>query len=382
MCSGLETLNAEDIQVKGTPLHCDKDSLISLYVHDRAAFFELERFHSAGSYLLIDPAGNQIVTSPGYCGGYISEYGISSILKPLISATGVDAIDFDFYGITRFLERRITDCWPFITPFKGIFRIPPGSIINYAFNKPQYTTYLRTRKLSFARAIEMSVKPLVKKKNIILMYSGGVDSTALYAALNSISHDCDFDLKVVSIDTGPGTNSTNHASYMAKKIGFDLDILEFGYPPKRKAVITYIMDEMKKDITNPLNPHHAFATTSYSGFALSGQNFDAMLTRNMLRPQIDFYSYLIYAKNYRRLARMLVRNSMFLSMYSSSNILRKTILNMIKPQIRDGFAFDNSSVAYLAGFASTGHPNIIRRNEYAKSKELANKIIRENCGRS
>jgi len=363
----LVELNAGDISVVGKPLHTEYKNILNEYVKNDTRFLKREAARSAGSYFLHDPKKNRIITSPGYVGGYLTEDFACTLLRPILDKKDSKSVQFH-PALRRFLKKSYTSFWPYQSIFQSIKRLPPGSVINYK-GDISYNPYLRYSEGNFNDAIEGAVEPLESVEQVTLMYSGGVDSTALYAALQSINTD----VSVVSVDIGPNANSVERAVRIGELIGVDVEPVSYGWPPKNNRVINGVIQQMSHDIVDPFNPHHAFIPRS-EDIVISGQNFDSVLTGNMGRPQLSILDHLRATKKITDVFKHVIPNVQYTNKYQRSTLFQ-IILSRLISRYNSNWRGVSGKPAYLTGILSSGFPNVIHDSNSTRSEQIASHLM-------
>jgi len=365
-------LGEGDFIIVGDPLHSSKSTLISEYKDNSGNYLKNEGVNSVGSYFLHDPYTHRIITSPGYVGGYISKSYACTVLKPILHEFEAGPLKFHT-ALSRYLKKSHTKAWPYQSIFQSIRRLPPGCIISYEGNLT-INTYIQHKEGSFEEAIEKSVAPLETHDSIGLMYSGGVDSTALYGALQQI----DTDVSAISIDFGPNMNNADQALRIGDQIGADIETINYNWPPTDTQIVQHILDQMSIDLVDPFNPHHAFAVRNEE-VVLSGQNFDAMLTGDMHRPQISLIDHFLATKSVTDIAKYVLPNIQYTAKYLGSNTLQGVISSLLSLH-KSEWSGSSGEFECLAGILSSGYPNILDETDIEMTVESLSYLSDSNNG--
>ncbi len=89
-----------------------------------------------------------------------------------------------------------------------------------------------------ARDVEAFVRPIIERRNVLLCYSGGKDSTLALLLLNHLLDRFDFKLRLVYVYVPllDDPNNPRIAATLASRLGFDLEVIE----AKRRDVKSYM----------------------------------------------------------------------------------------------------------------------------------------------
>jgi hypothetical protein len=326
-------------------------------------YLKNEQKKSAGKYILVDTRGESIdiVTSPGYHGGYIyckkgktlATNNLTAILKNINNKK----ICIKYKNLMSFVRQKYVQSLPIKSIFKSVTRIPPrthvsvhGSVIDRSF----YNITTNSESKNIKNTIEETVNPLNKTKgDIYVMYSGGIDSTSLYLALREAIGSSR--LKPVTVDIPQTTNSKKRSKESGKFFGIEADFLSYKWPPEDSSVTNVIVKEMKKDIVNQLNPHWAVISKLSNKIILTGQNFDSALTHGMSLPRLILKSNII--QDLSRLFKTIVKNVAMTDIYSESYLLQLFYKHALNYLSSEGYIADATDIGYKSGIISTGVPN-------------------------
>jgi len=371
------------VQLFGYSYHLKTDDVIVKYLDfPLEEFLAYEARYSLGNYILVDlkSKDNQIIriiTSIGYSGGYIFNNNkylfLSSILSSVLKHLNNKEIHIIEDSLLRYITIPLQFQLPFSTIFRNINRLPPAYIMEVKdgiiSRKETYLAVDTSRYIkpsSYGYALDeitgMLSESLMNNK-INLMFSGGVDSTSYLLSFNKVIDKSKIRISTVDMDTA--WNDTRRAIHVAKKLGFKIDVIDFGTPANSPDVINAIETEFTRDIINPNNPTLAF-TDQYarsSDTIISGQNVDAIATVNMKRPQLSFLQHLLKTGDFGFIVNALFWNIQFTDKYISSNLMPYIYSFLIKVFLRRQVKLSITDNGCLHGLLSTGFPFMIS-NEY------------------
>ena len=331
-----------DVSVFGNPFH--ENDLVDLYYQSRVNdFIKNEGRYSCGNYVLIDPGKRdgtvRIITSPGYCGGYLSttedgRFYAATTLRGLLEQIGVDELEFDVGSLLHYFDQNNSYRAPFSSVFDGVYRLPPGVVLELDGTEGTYRSYLPDSldldaPDDLGDLLSETVRS-IEDQDIVLALSGGVDSTVL--AVSLLENDIEFGS--VTFDIGPGyKDAPSRATAVADRLSIDTEIIDFDMPPTG-ATVTHIEDAMRQDLINPRSPYRAL-TDRYvdeDTVVLSGQNMDAMVMLNMDNPN--------YSSNFREdmrrpkgLLKLMLfggKNTPFTDRYFSHESIRKAYFHLYR----------------------------------------------------
>lgn len=370
------------IEVVGQPFHTSKNDLKNSFrTKSLDAFLKEEIRNSAGSYLIFDSNRDRLISSPGYAGGYLTtgrDTYISTTLRPLLRQRGYDRLEVNNRVVEHYVKHGLTSRLPLSSMFTHLSRLPPAVVA--AVSEPgakiqSYASKSSSRPKSFADAIEESVSALsYADDGVTLLFSGGADSTALYCAIcETIGTES---VDVVSVDIGANTNGTERARTVGTALDIDHQELEFGWPPTGDRVLETIETHLSRDFVNPLAPHHALAADgSLPKTVVSGQNFDAMSTGDMNRPQVSPLHYISTRPNLRSAIITTARNFQFTKYYTQSSAIQRAY-SAVLPQLRPAESVsDPSPTGYIKGLYSTGFPHVVDASENNLINEEVDRVL-------
>lgn len=362
--------HSDELRIHGTPLHATHEELINQYKRKSCdEFTKQEAKYSCGNYLLGDFRGDicRIITAPGYAGGYLTrtQRGVclATELGTLLTELPTNQVRFSSARLLKHITQptRSVPCLPFRTVFENISRLPAGSVFEYTRNGPsRLRTYLPGNDAfgTFSEALEASVQPL-QNKSVTVLFSGGVDSTALYSAIATVQPE--ESCQLAAVNSGPGTNSVERAEAVADRLGKELKVYDCGWPYTSKRVIETIEARFEQDFVDPLEPHFALSMVNdQQDVLISGHNMDALLTINMKRPQIPRWWDLKIRRNPRHTAVQLARNHQYTDRYIETRTLHRLYGAIVPRLFGDDFLSIPGLQGYLKGLLSTGYPNFTR----------------------
>ncbi|MEQ1950990.1 asparagine synthase-related protein [Mesorhizobium yinganensis] len=388
--------DAGEILIYGEPIHAELKKVIQSYVSDSLeTFLAHQARHGVGSYCVVDtskPGRCRIVTSTGYCGGYIRQTD-SQVLAgtTLISVlAGADSkIEMDPYGLCLSLSHAPKGSYqqlPFSTPFRDVRRLPPASVVE--FENGKLTTcysYLTTAALlpppaSFEAAMEELSESLARhyartKKKPALMLSGGVDSLVIYLSLREKMDPKD--IRVFTIETSREHSLANgeyRAFPISQNIGFNVK-----YIAHDSLSSTSVNDEIKRmmenDIISSKGPHLAFIDNRMGrSDIIHGQNMDAMFNVNMLLLQGNLekgylskgkMNSLKKAEEEKQQYQSFIGNLQFSDVYLNDPAFqRDTIEFFAKLHKRMMSDTEPGGAGIVRGMISSQYPNLLVRPNY------------------
>jgi hypothetical protein len=364
----------DEIWLEGSPFHKKSEKILQDYQNSSLdEFLKKEATSSAGDYIIVDTTADhvKIISSTQFAGGYVcpNEFLVSRTLSPLLQ--NINDIKLNSHYMVRFLEKKQTQIPPFSTIFKGVKRLLPGCVhfLNIK-GKNSIRTYITQgdKPKNFSEAIKNTFSPLKKEssnKKITLMYSGGVDSTAFYYALNDVLGKDDFNIATVNLPS-VYTNSSENANKIASKLGFELDFIDF--PPTKKSTIRFIEKSLKKDIINPLNPHWSFFPDQENKIIISGQNMDSVSTIDMKRKQISFFKHFLATRDFG-IIMDIVRNIQFTDTYLNNNLIQNFYARLFNI-IYEKHSGMLGGEGCLMGMLSTGTPGRVNDKDQISKDEL------------
>jgi hypothetical protein len=286
----------DSVRVIGEPLHEPAEDVVDTY-RDFALdeFLASERRRSCGKYVVVDSGGVDridVITSIGYCGGYAASFQdvvyVSTLLRDVLSERRRDDVRIDVPALLRYFDRNQAYRTPFTTPFHDVFRLPGAThltvtdegidsvdcYLNEAAAEPSPSSF---------DGMMDEITDGLDGRDVALLYSGGVDSTALAVAM--MKNGIDFDS--VTVDIGPGyKDAPIRARRVADELGFDTEIVEMAAPPEDEHTMDHLLESMRADLVAVRHPALALGpdTVDPGTLVLSGQNMDSLVMHNMGNP--------------------------------------------------------------------------------------------------
>ncbi|MDQ6433358.1 hypothetical protein RB623_04760 [Mesorhizobium sp. LHD-90] len=313
-CPGTPRKFSRNVRIYGDPLHRKPSEISKLYgAMPLDQFLAEEARYGIGNYILVDetPTSCRIITSPGYCGGYgcVSDRGAfaATTLSPVLRAIG-GGMQMNPFGLSFYLSyapNSANGMMPFSTMFEGVFRLPPAAVIEFeAGTRTRYESYLVKGKelnppRSFAAAMAEVSSAVARHfkangKKPVVMFSGGVDSLAIYLGLREKMRP--EDIHLITVDHNRA-NGPDRAFAVADKLGIEIDHVEDTYSSSPVAN-SILESQMEQDIVITRGPSVALLEKNLDGaLILHGQNMDAISKVNMtvLQANLD-RAYLSRAK--------------------------------------------------------------------------------------
>jgi len=357
--------------VYGTPFHRPPPELAEAYDDTPLAeFLAHEARYGCGNYLLVAGDGDclDVVTAPAYCGGYVCETGdavtVASTLHDAVSDVPLADLSLDERFVRHYLSHADEPLYsrlPLSGPFREVTRLPPGSHLRVedggVVTLRHYLSMARDRPASFGEAIEEAAATL-RGRSVGVMYSGGVDSTALCCALDAHLPRGAFEL--TTVDIGPNMNSVERARTAAEGLGMDLRVVDHERPVHDDELLSYVESQMARDFVNPLEPEFAYAALDHDyDVVVGGETTDVLLTGDMHRPQTTQLQHLRATPDFGSFLQTTVRNAQFTDRYRRSAALRRLYTTVVPHLLDREVAVDPSELGYLAGLLSTVHPNFV-----------------------
>jgi hypothetical protein len=341
-----------DIQIYGEPYHKNEDVLMSDYQSNSLQDFTVqEALESCGSYVLADFIENhspRLITAPGYAGGYYysddDHIYIATKLSNLLQLIPDAKIRVDDLWVQYYIEHGLQSLPPRITPFAEIYRLPPGSVVEFDGGELQRADYLFEKRVlsnaapDFKTAIHKAAEAL-SDEDITMMFSGGRDSLALFLALNHMQTDGS--LRLVTVDWRPGSQAQGpfQALPVADSLGLELDVLSFsdGWITTQEPVYSNIQQALSQDFTKPIAPHHALSAKELSADTIiaHGQNMDAITGIGMNRRQKPLRELMNDADTTRKILHLgnyflyFLNNIQYTDAYMSNNLYRRGYLMFV-----------------------------------------------------
>ncbi|MDQ6433012.1 hypothetical protein RB623_02965 [Mesorhizobium sp. LHD-90] len=288
----------QSITIYGDPIHATVEDVIKSYeAMTLSDFLAKEARHGIGNYLLLIRNGTKtrIITSNGYCGGYIFQSDAGLNIGTTLASVLPEYPAFDSFGLCFLLTAHPKSAWssmPLTTPFADTHRLPPCSI--FEFEGASITSgrsYLAASAglapaADFAAAlaeVAESFSSYYKRTGTkpTVMFSGGVDSLVLYLAL--AEHMDPKDIRVITMKTAAGRSTANgheRALPVARNSGMTIEVLE-----DRSLTDISIMEAtaalMRKDIIGSRAPHISLLQYGVKDHIIHGQNMDSIVKHNM-----------------------------------------------------------------------------------------------------
>ncbi len=356
----------DGVRVFGTPLHASAERLADEYrSRDLTDFLAAEARRSCGSYVLADFAeeGVRLVTSPGYPGGYVAPLGdstvVATVLSRVLESVPRERLSFDADALERYYER-VELQLPFTSVFESIHRLPPASYIDVDGGSiaefRHFAGYADERPANLASAFG-AIARRVADEDVLLLFSGGVDSTAYYLALDR--HRGDGALDLAAVDIGPNANNVPRARRVADAAGATLDVFDYRWPPDSAATLDRLQRNLERDFVNPFAPSNGLAVGDRYDLVLNGQNTDAVATVDMKRPQLSPGAYLYATRDVGGFAFKVAKNAQFTDPYIESETLRRLYARLALSVRDTDFEADPSAIGYLVGAVSCMRPTFV-----------------------
>lgn len=286
----------DSVRVVGEPLHESAEDIVDTYRDFTLdEFLASERRQSCGKYVVVDSGGVDridVITSPGYCGGYVASFRdvvyVSTLLRDVLSERRRDDVRIDVPALLRYFDRNQAYRTPFTTPFHDVSRLPGATHLTVTDEGiDSVDCYLSgaaadSSPSSFDGMMD-EISDGLDGRDVALLYSGGVDSTALAVAM--MKNGIDFDS--VTVDIGPGyKDAPIRARRVADELGFDTEIVEMAAPPEDEHTMDHLIESMRADLVAVRHPGLALGpdTVDPGTLVLSGQNMDSLVMHNMRNP--------------------------------------------------------------------------------------------------
>lgn len=360
----------DGVRVYGDPFHETRESLVRDYLDlPTADFLAAEARRSCGSYVLVSTKSGEmeVVTSPGYCGGYVretpTEVVVATTLLDALAGVPVTDLELDEAFVRHFLDHEpMKNRLPLSGLFHEVTRLPPGAHLTVVDGEidalHSYLTSARSRPRSFADAIEEAAASL-DGSNVGVMYSGGVDSTALYCALNETLPSASFELTTVDLDAD--LNGVRRARATANALGADVRVVDHDRPIQSTDLIEYVEADLPRDFVNPLEPEYAYATVDHDYDVIVNAETMDMLSTGVgdARPQTTQFQFLRSTRDVRTLLEKTARNVQYTSPYLERESLRRLYTTVVPHLIPTDVTVDATFAGCLKGLLSTVHPNFI-----------------------
>lgn len=286
-------------QIFGYPLHLSAEDLKSRFDDNSLEeFLRLEARHSVGNYVICSLSRGvlRVIASPGYSGGYLycedGALSVGSMLSPVLGCMPAEP-KLDAFGSCLFLSHAPKSNFnqlPLRTMFSDVSRLPPGSYLEVrASGKAQFRNYLcdpdrHEAPLTFYRAMNETMASVAGfyERNpgmkAALMFSGGVDSLAIYLGLREVLGAERITLYTMehSPSNGPERAFPAAEGLNAKLEFVSNDVFRDG------SIFEKIRENMDMDLPAYGAPHVALMNQDLSDTILfHGQNFDALANIHM-----------------------------------------------------------------------------------------------------
>lgn len=286
-------------RIFGEPIHTTRKITLRDYrSRELDTHLAEEARHGIGNYVLVDtgPEFCRVITSPGYCGGYYCAkdgmFAAATLLAPVLKHVPGE-IEMDPFGLSLFLShapRSNFNLMPFTTMFRDVRRIPPGSILEFQGGTlTGFRSYLCAPDPleppgTFNRAmveVNQGVKAYFKRvrhMGAAVMFSGGVDSVAIYLGLRDVLGKKALQLFTMehSASNGPERALPVAASMDVETRIVRNDVYEDG------AIYDKIISWMDRDIPAFNSPHLVFLKWALPDTVIfHGQNADALANIHM-----------------------------------------------------------------------------------------------------
>jgi hypothetical protein len=390
--------------VIGRPIHESASRLLERY--ESAPFDEFlaaEARRSAGDYVLVDPNPDGVdermryVTSPGHSVSYLSQTNeavrLTTTYRRLFEA--LDSVaTFDPEVLMHVLRTNVVTLPPYSGLFESVRKVPPAYVIEAdddgverAFGYPDRAA-AETAPDSLGTALDECAETLARyaereDQRIVVMFSGGVDSTALLVGMRDHLEDPSR-LTAVSCDWGPSSNSPERASAVGASLGIDVEVISAdheGWPPLDDAVIDGIREELSTHLVKPQAPHHALpaAYADPDDVVLSGQNMGLMIRAGHAGarqavpsgfPSGDLVGHLLGSLPSPKALELFLMDFRFSDHYVDHRSLKELYRLLYRVLPDREVDFDPTLFGYLYGCLRSGSPNATA-NSYADSELTA-----------
>lgn len=374
-------------KIYGAPIHEEAAALLAAAKADIDDFLLSEIRKSVGSYVLTIPVadGVKVVTSPGYCGGYFYSTGSRFVASTTYEAiASVRDIKLDEMALCHFLNhapKSSFNQYPLSSLFRDVLRLPPAAVLEVRHGKVlSFKSYIpayaeRARPKSFAQAIDetmASYASFFKRHSITptLMFSGGVDSLALYLSLREITGAADIHCVVMHHNKA---NGPERATPIARHLNMDLEVFNVT-AMNDELSIAAITEMAGRDIIATASPHLAFLSKPRGGMILHGQNMDALANVNMTVLQANKEVGLLSADKVRaelsaaqttKQYETFLDNLPFTTAYTTDvayqRLSQHFYQSLHKGTIRDP---DPGGAGLVRGMISSAHPNLWLKASY------------------
>ncbi|TNF23433.1 MAG: hypothetical protein EP318_00210 [Rhodobacteraceae bacterium] len=379
-------------QIFGCPLHLSAEDLKSRFDSNSIDdFLRLEARHAVGNYVIcaLSRGVLRVIASPGYSGGYLycedGALSVGSMLSPVLGCMPT-APRMDAFGACLFLSHAPKSNFnqlPLRSMFSDVSRLPPGSYLEVrASGKAQFRNYLcdpdrLEPPLTFYRAMNetmVSVAGFYERNpgmKAALMFSGGVDSLAIYLGLREVLGAENIALYTMehSASNGPERAFPAAEALKANLEFVSNDVFADG------TIFEKIRENMTMDLPAYGAPHVALMNRDMSDTILfHGQNFDALANIHMeVLQETHEVGYLTAAgkriaytetRDARQKSAFL-KNLQLTDSYLEDDRFQALSLDFYLEQ-RPGLIADPEPGrrGVLRGFLSSQYPNLLSRSKY------------------
>ena len=387
----------------GNSFHLTKKELHDKYLNNSIEdFLSFEAANSIGNYLIFDKINYNIITSIGYCGGYIYQnkniIQCSTLLSNILKNIGYNNLEINKNRLIRFLEKPIQEMLPISTIFENIERILPAMVIHisneniyrYVYPFKYINNTYNEINFSFSSALDKVIKLITKNgciNNYEIMFSGGIDSSALALSfLKSTSYN---KINFTNFDYGNrSTNTPERGRIVSQLLNIQTNKVDFLKKHENNTfLIKTIEYEMENDFVNLLNPHRGYTKIiNKDSLIISGQNFDAMSIINMKRYQSSFFRriLLLFKQNIRIKEKIKFIIKILHDIKHNYQFVDKKLnkKNKIYRQNNSRSTNKYNIEGIILGMISTGKPFLVNKKyHYIENREL-NKILKLNKSKS
>lgn len=400
------------VTVYGEPLNRTSDSLAAAYKEmNLEDFLASEARFGIGSYVLVAEKGKvtRIITSPGYCGGYVRKVGdgvhVATTLRDVVHAD-LDGLTMNgpalSYLFTK-LPHSTSNMFPLTTPFEGIHRLPPATYMeleNGAVKK--FCSYLHfptknpPNSLLDALTETCTVYADHYRKTgqtPSVLFSGGADSLVILLMMQKILGKDD--VQALTVETAhfhSQANGHHRALPVAEHLGFEVRMLKSDSLSSDK-VVDDIARKMRYDFVNSRAPDLAFADfPDINGMVMHGQNMDSMSGNNMVQLQANlergFLSNEQMAKvdgdeALARQTKAFLGNMMFTSSYLSDPLFQRSTVEYYRKAIGKVICDPHPGTidGIVRGMIATQYPNMLNRPERPFSRYSQLEVMSSEAGK-
>lgn len=391
----------DDPVLVGEPMHEPAADVLARYESDPLeSFLAEEARRSAGNYVVVDPGGDRVryVTSPGHSVSYLSEVDgrvrLATTYRRLFEALGESA-SINTEVLEHLLRTNIVTVPPYTGLFDSVRKIPPAYVIEFDGGVTRASGYLgraadRPVPSSLGDALDECTRTVARfaeraDRNVVVMFSGGVDSTSLLLGVRKHLDDVGR-LTAVSCDWGPLSNGPERARAVADAVGVEMEVISAdheGWPPLDDEVLDNLRRELSTHLIKPQTPHHSLM----SGYAdpgdvvLSGQNMGLMIraghagARQAIPsgfPRETVARHVISSLPFpsRKGIELFLMDFRFTDHYIRSGALKQAYRGLYRLLPDREVTYDASLFGYLYGALRSGSPNV-PSNTYSDSDRTA-----------